>query len=59
MRLLFKPKFNIQTLMMRLNDEGNKVIGLNTITDIQLRVFDDGLAKLRAAMHPYLDFSKL
>jgi hypothetical protein len=28
-------------------------------TDIQTRVFDEGLAKLRAAMHPYLDFSKV
>jgi hypothetical protein len=29
------------------------------VTDIQLRVFEDGLAKLRAAMHQYLDFSKI
>jgi hypothetical protein len=29
------------------------------ITSIQLTVFDDGLAKLRAAMHQYLDFSKV
>ena len=28
------------------------------VTEIQLRVFDQGLAQLRAAMHPYLDFSK-
>jgi hypothetical protein len=28
-------------------------------TDIQLRVFEEGLAKLRAAIHPYLDFSKV
>ncbi len=28
-------------------------------TNIQLRVFEEGLAKLRAAMHPYLDFSKV
>jgi hypothetical protein len=27
-------------------------------TDIQLKVFEQGLAKVRAAMHPYLDFSK-
>lgn len=31
----------------------------NQATHIQLRVFEDGLAKLRAAMHPYLDFSKI
>jgi hypothetical protein len=31
----------------------------NKVTDIQLRVFDEGLAKLRAAMHQYLDFSKV
>jgi hypothetical protein len=29
------------------------------VTDIQLRVFEDGLAQLRAAMHPYLDFSEV
>lgn len=28
-------------------------------TDIQTRVFEDGLAKLKAAIHPYLDFSKV
>ena len=28
-------------------------------TDIQLKTFEEGLAKLRAAMHPYLDFSKV
>jgi hypothetical protein len=28
------------------------------VTEIQLGVFDQGLAQLRAAMHPYLDFSK-
>jgi len=31
----------------------------NKSTDIQLRVFDEGLAKLRAAMQQYLDFSKV
>jgi hypothetical protein len=31
----------------------------NQVTDIQIRVFDDGLAKLKAAMFPYLDFSKI
>jgi hypothetical protein len=29
------------------------------ITDIQLKVFEEGLAKLRTAMHQYLDFSKI
>jgi hypothetical protein len=29
----------------------------NKSHDIQIRVFDDGLAKLRAAMHQYLHFS--
>jgi hypothetical protein len=29
------------------------------ISDIQLRIFEQGLAQLRAAMHPYLDFSKI
>ena len=28
------------------------------VTDIQIKVFDQGLARLREAMHPYLDFSK-
>lgn len=32
---------------------------LKKTTDIQLRIFDEGLAKLRAAMHQYLDFSKV
>jgi hypothetical protein len=27
--------------------------------DIQLRVFEDGLARLRTAMHEYLDFSQI
>ena len=27
------------------------------VTEIELRVFEQGLAELRAAMHPYLDFS--
>ncbi|MBI2714238.1 MAG: hypothetical protein HYX37_07255 [Rhizobiales bacterium] len=31
----------------------------NKTTDIQLRVFEEGLSKLRAAMHQYLDFSKI
>jgi hypothetical protein len=31
----------------------------NKTTDIQLREFEEGLAKLRAAMHQYLDFSKI
>jgi hypothetical protein len=31
----------------------------NKASDIQLRVFDEGLAKLRAAMHQFLDFSKV
>ena len=29
------------------------------VTDIQLRVFEDGLAKLKAAMQQYLDFSEV
>lgn len=28
------------------------------VTDIQIKVFEQGLAQLREAMHPYLDFSK-
>ncbi len=32
---------------------------LKETTDIQTRVFEGGLAKLRAAMHPYLDFSRV
>jgi hypothetical protein len=31
---------------------------LEKTNDILLRVFDQGLEQLRAAMHPYLDFSK-
>jgi len=31
----------------------------NMTTDIMLRVFDEGLTKLRAAMHQYLDFSRV
>lgn len=29
------------------------------VTEIQLRVFEDGLIKLKAAMHQYLDFSNV
>ena len=29
------------------------------VSNIQLRVFEQRLAQLRAAMHPYLDFSKI
>jgi hypothetical protein len=36
-----------------MNEQFNKTI------DIQIRIFDEGLAKLRAAIYPYLDFSKL
>lgn len=32
---------------------------INKTTDIQIRVFDEGLTRLRAAMHPYLDSSKV
>jgi len=31
----------------------------NKSTEIQTRIFEDGLSKLRAAMQPYLDFSKI
>ena len=35
-----------------------RIIEQQKVTEIQLGVFDQGLAQLRAAMHPYLDFSK-
>jgi hypothetical protein len=71
---LFPKDSGIPDLLKTLNDEGMKVIGykehparsdpaamieqLEKTNDIQLRVFAQGFTQLRAAIHPYLDFSK-
>ena len=44
---------------MYKGDPALMVDQLKKTTDIETRVFEEGLAKLRVAMHPYLDFSKV
>jgi hypothetical protein len=41
------------------SDPAALMVEQNKVDDIQLRVFPEGLEKLRAALHPYLDFSKV
>ena len=40
-------------------DPAKMIEQFGKMNDIQLKVFDEGLEKLKAAMHQYLDFSKI
>jgi hypothetical protein len=41
------------------SDPARMIEQFEKVSNIQLRVFEQGLAQLRAARHPYLDFSKI
>jgi hypothetical protein len=62
---LFKKESGIEDLLKKVHENGVEIIGSKNydpdgflLTPQHLSIFEESLRELKAAMHPYLDFSK-
>jgi hypothetical protein len=65
-RLPVKKESGIEDLLKKVHENGVEIIGSKNadpdgflLTPQHLSIFEESLRELKAAMHPYLDFSKV